>query len=141
MSNEQLTWAILAATGILLGIFFVGGVIGYRRMRRRDAHLAQHGTTVVARIVDAHPRHVHVNNDRGWVVVVAWTNPHTGVEHRFESDLVFASGNLDYATTRQRILAAAELPVRLDLAKPGQFHAVDSSALSGVRLTSPKSDR
>lgn len=129
MDNDTLMWAILIAFCAGLGFFIVLGVIAYRQTRRRDAHLARHGTRVSARVVDAHPRHVHVNNSRGWVIVVAWTDPHSGIEHRFESDLVFTSSTPSYASVRARCLAIGELPVHVDLAMPAQYHAVDTSSV------------
>lgn len=128
MDKSILLWVILFA---ILGVVVFLAVVIMRanRLRRlHDAHLARHGIDGHARVVDAHRSNFRVNQRWGWVVTVVWRDPHTGVEHRLESDLVFQSSGLG-DSPRARLLAAGELPIRVDPAAPEKFHNVDTSSL------------
>lgn len=128
MDDSILFWAILLAFLGGFGFFVVVFVRASRLRRRHDEHLARHGIDGRARVVDARRSNFRVNSRWGWVVTVVWRDPHTGIEHRLESDLVFARSGLG-DSPRTRLLAAGELPVRVDPAKPAQFHSVDTSSL------------
>ena len=128
MNASNLGWWILAAILGVLGFLAVVFVRASRLRRQHDAHLARHGINGRARVVDAHRSNFRVNSRWGWVVTVIWRDPHTGVEHRLESDLVFQASGLG-DSPRARLLAAEELPVRVDPAAPEKFHSVDTSSL------------